>query len=659
MKQSRPPVGTGSYGERLCEDLSEISSDPQTLLRQSRVQANMMNPPNYQVDLDILSATTYPGGLLDISAKAPVSNRKRGSQQLYGGLLMRQKDSDESRFSSSPEALEDELRPKKRQRRSNKNNDDDALDKKQRGRPRLDTQDETAADRRRTQIRLAQRAYRHRKETTIVALKEQVSEMVKMVDSLDAVFRDYHDQVCNTGMLANDPVLALKLQNMSNRFDEIVRTSNAQDSDHEADMEVSKLQETDSQAQALDSLQSTQPANGGAAWGYSMSFEPVEDGEDINFMTTEGDSELVPAKNLVTGNWELDNSTQQYSVFDVPNGFFGDTGLPMEIERPLKTAQPYTYSFQETSFHRRLHRMCLEQGYRILTAPNIDPAYVNRRYKLTFCISNRRRMVQRFQEVLKRKAGEPLENYAMPFVGVGGAGKHFPRRDELGNAIYPPNIVTPAQFFGPLMPIQPETPRPHNEESYAQLLESLGFGGEWFDSHDVEEYLKTKGLFLDGSSSFVEMDPSLINLPALTESQSSTSSGSSPGSTVLTPPLPSEATDPGNINQATSSTTIDELLGYTSNLHGMPEPELKLKAYNSLGLALAQDNMMWFERDPAFVQSLSVPEPANTLRRMVTIDVQRFLQRIIENSSTCLGRAPGFRKEQVDIALALSLQEAF
>ena len=659
MKQSRPPVGHGSYGERLCEDLSEISSDPQTLLRQSRVQTNMMNPPNYQLDLDILSATTYPGGLLDVSPKAPVSNRKRGSQQLYGGILLREKDSDDAPVSSSPEALEDEPRPKKRQRRSNKNNDDDDLNKKQRGRPRLDTQDETAADRRRTQIRLAQRAYRHRKETTIVALKGQVSEMVKMVDSLDAVFRDYHDQVCNTGMLANDPVLARKLQNMANRFDEVVRQASAQDSDHEADFEVSKLQEVDSQEQTQENLQSAQPTNAVPAWGYEMSYEPMEEGDDANFTTAAGDRELVPTKDLVTGNWELDNSSQNYSVFDVPQGFFGDTGLPMEIDRPLKVSQPYTYSFQETSFHRRLHRMCLEQGYRILTAPNIDPAYVNRRYKLTFCISNRRRMVQRFQEVLKRKAGEPLENYAMPFVGVGGAGKHFPRRDELGNPIYPPNIVTPAQFFGPLMPVQVETPRPHNEESYAQLLESLGFGGEWFDSHDVEEYLKTKGLFLDGSSSFVEMDPSLINLPALTASEPSTSSGSSPGSTVRTPPLPSDNMDAGNPNRTSPSTTYMDDLSYTSNLHGMPEPELKLKAYNTLELALAQDNMMWFERDPAFVQSLSVPEPANTLRRMVTIDVQRFLQRIIENSSTCLGRAPGFRKEQVDIALALSLQEAF
>ena len=49
----------------------------------------------------------------------------------------------------------------------------------------------------------------------------------------------------------------------------------------------------------------------------------------------------------------------------------------------------------------------------------------------------------------------------------------------------------------------------------------------------------------------------------------------------------------------------------------------------------------------------------NARRQTVTIDVERLLQRLVEHAGTCLGRAPGFRKEQVDVALALSLQEAF
>ncbi|KAI5807724.1 hypothetical protein DFH27DRAFT_608485 [Peziza echinospora] len=64
---------------------------------------------------------------------------------------------------------------------------------KQRGRPRLDTRDETAADRRRTQIRLAQRAYRMRKETTISSLRTRVNELEAAIDGMQTAFLELHD----------------------------------------------------------------------------------------------------------------------------------------------------------------------------------------------------------------------------------------------------------------------------------------------------------------------------------------------------------------------------------------------------------------------------------------------------------------------------------
>src|SRR3984885_10670025 len=119
---------------------------------------------------DILSASTYPG--VPTSSGASKRNPRRKSSQVnYGGYVV-----GDERMStpanSSRRHVDDNPSPKKRPRRSPKSDEDDS--KKQRGRPRLDTQDETAADRRRTQIRLAQRAYRHRKETTISALKKRV-----------------------------------------------------------------------------------------------------------------------------------------------------------------------------------------------------------------------------------------------------------------------------------------------------------------------------------------------------------------------------------------------------------------------------------------------------------------------------------------------------
>lgn len=44
--------------------------------------------------------------------------------------------------------------------------------------------------------------------------------------------------------------------------------------------------------------------------------------------------------------------------------------------------------------------------------------------------------------------------------------------------------------------------------------------------------------------------------------------------------------------------------------------------------------------------------------RPVTVDVSKMLERIVDGSA-CLGRAPGFRRKDIDNALVMALQEAF
>lgn len=155
-------------------------------------------------------------------------------------------------------------------------------------------------------------------------------------------------------------------------------------------------------------------------------------------------------------------------------------------------------------------------------------------------------MLARFQHMLKRKAGEALENFNIPFFRIGGAGTHFPRRDKDGRIVSPPNMLGPelavsTHILGTTpapegwgMQIQPvETPR--SEGTVQDLLEQLGFGGMWLDSHDVEEYLKTKGIFLDGNSSFVEINPQGLSLDTDLPNNSSTSPSSVPSTPLRTP----------------------------------------------------------------------------------------------------------------------------
>ena len=138
---------------------------------------------------DILSASTYPGAPTSLGPSKRHPKRKPG-QTIYGGYVV-----DEDEISSpanlSPTHIDGNRSLKKKLKSSPKSDGEDS--KKQRGRPRLDTQDETAADRRRTQIRLAQRAYRNRKETTISALKKRVGELERTIEKMNKSFLKFHD----------------------------------------------------------------------------------------------------------------------------------------------------------------------------------------------------------------------------------------------------------------------------------------------------------------------------------------------------------------------------------------------------------------------------------------------------------------------------------
>src|SRR5271155_480672 len=141
----------GRFGERTVADVGSLVANPQSLLSKSNAISKRA-VPNYQLELDILSAASYP--LAPPASILTSRSRKRTtSQHLLGGVMM---DEIDHRSNTSPP--EERLPPKKKTRRATKGSSDEETSKKQRGRPRLDPQDETAADRRRTQIRLAQRA---------------------------------------------------------------------------------------------------------------------------------------------------------------------------------------------------------------------------------------------------------------------------------------------------------------------------------------------------------------------------------------------------------------------------------------------------------------------------------------------------------------------
>ena len=78
--------------------------------------------------------------------------------------------------------------------------------------------------RRRTQIRLAQRAYRQRKETTISGLNQRVTKLESAIEEMNKAFSAFDDKMTTSGILARNPAFARELKRARDRFVELTNS---------------------------------------------------------------------------------------------------------------------------------------------------------------------------------------------------------------------------------------------------------------------------------------------------------------------------------------------------------------------------------------------------------------------------------------------------
>lgn len=198
------------------------------------------------------------------------------------------------------------------------------------------------------------------------------------------------------------------------------------------------------------------------------------------------------------------------------------------LNRLLPTATIYTYSHQESNLSRRLQRFCLEHTYRWLTDPRSDPMAMSCVFGLLTCIHDIPGLKRAYQRVIKSEIGSSLEFYKLPFYTLGGAGTHFPRRNQNGCALYPENVRKPGRVLrrlsnilrrGGIMVLQEDWTmdlendywdQRDGKEERMSLLRALDLDGEWFDCHDVQGYLEYRGVALNNSALKVDLSSATV-----------------------------------------------------------------------------------------------------------------------------------------------------
>ncbi|KAH0542974.1 hypothetical protein FGG08_002662 [Glutinoglossum americanum] len=711
MNSNQPQDGQFEvdYGSAYLNNLLQPTSNPHAGIlpntSRSYMQHTYIGGTNAHMDLSILDSETHNDSRVIEEIRSSSGSQARSNDTtLLGGLVLKQASVDSEALSSK----QPDGRSRKKSRTNSQGSDDEATSKKVRGRPRVDTTDETAADRRRTQIRLAQRAYRLRKETTISSLKEKVSELQSAIEDVNKSFLKFNDNAMNSGLIQMRPDLARDLKEATEQFLTLARMANS-DQDIGFDDEEEESGKRDLENVVEDKPKTT--TRRGTAkrtkrappapekskpdpWGYRVEPEeeqPLnENGKRPNKLSPIPE----PPKDESRHGWESTGvsrspipstsgsrfgpaqSLQQYRVEVPPLDQYPGAFNSQQAAPPL----PYTLTFQETGFARRLHRAAIERGCYLLLSPNSPPSEVERVFGFCFTFNSREEILQRMSVMLAKSTKESLEYSQAPFLHIGGAGFHYPRKGASRNPrTMRTDLTLPVRSIGPMALALSEGAR-EKGITPEEMISLVGLDGEWFDPLDVEGYLREKGFVFPGESSFAEIE---VSSPGASDTASAmmtplspTLSGGNSGNNSSTNSHPSPSELSASYNQDfdfhndilfAGGAAMDPFTGASM----IPENDSYFNPNVEKPLRRDGDGMFPPPMDPFgfggghHMQNnanvTSIPHILNgnaaagmgKRKRIVSIDISVLVNELI-NRGRCLGKAPGFRKKDVDEAIRIA-----
>ncbi|EEA18825.1 hypothetical protein TMatcc_010631 [Talaromyces marneffei ATCC 18224] len=522
--------------------------------------------------IDLLSSSSYP-----IPAQSERRQRPVNANMFLGGLTLLSYDD------TTMAPTNDKSKPKRNTNNKSapKSEDDTNVSKRKRGRPRVLDKDENAAERRRTQIRLAQRAYRSRKEATISSLSKRLSELDASIREMNTTVGSFRDELMSSGLLLQHTSLTYGWQRLVQKSDALVKLSAANQEYESAN--TSPMDETASSNSSSfgvsDALFVDQPlditenldefnfplytSNDNAS---SINFDSLFQSYDLGTV-----QQPQQAPTTLTGNTDL-----QLVPSSIAESFPQDpinTNTTVWLQ-PSTITPPATYSFHESSFAGRLRRQCAEYAYRLLTDPNTDPKEILRTYRFSLCFKNKQALIERFWKAITAppsSASDIGTTTGAAEYTVGNAGFHYPLQQPTSNpqttttTTPPPRELYPvSKFIGPWPFHQADAP--HDFTSINEVISARGMVGEWFDSNDVEGYLREKGIQVDTQASFVTLpDESSHRIDYIEEHESPTEDD-----LMLDPGLESIAAPATARTQDIGSTAA----GTDTNMNTKPQPAL-------------------------------------------------------------------------------------
>ncbi|KAI3398359.1 hypothetical protein diail_9451 [Diaporthe ilicicola] len=538
--------------------------------------------------------------------------------------------------------------------------------KRARGRPRLDTKDQTAAERRRTQIRLAQRAYRCRKENAIQTLERRVQELQDNNEELGTVFLKLHDSAVNLGMLEQSPGFARELRAATEKILSLARRS-SEDGEQDDHAESSAPEMPSGQIHTENSsspdVAEVQPARNSTvpAWGGYMPNNESETIPDDSIPLQAGT--MLPVTHAPLGCEIVTMPTFENASFP----FDLDSSYPNIVAQASTSAPAYPLSpysslplpqsmaFSESNFGRRLQRSALELAIGLINMA--DPPKHRYAEVFGFCMLFEpiAKIRERLAIALERTVSESLNWWQAPFWAAGGSGQHRFQQDNsiqsgmpVGNqgTVDQMKYSFPGGQFG-LGPFDAEVSETRDKKLDPRMRIRLpGFEGDFYDPEEVEQYLQTRGVVIQPGQDYLTTEVDVASFKndtaARQGSQGQGQKQTMPGfgdwpqslDEAFKPPAPAGSSPGGSSTMVLASSTL-------SDTHTDPSSWTVGDFAGMFNTAAAGHSISGLGSS-----SGAAPE---SRKRLVTLDVNVFIRELVDRG-TCLGRSPGFRPKDIDTA---------
>lgn len=468
-----------------------------------------------------------------------------------------------------------------------------------------------------------------------------MSELQQLVRDMYQTFIDYSERAFTSGVTSWKPSLGEDLRVAINRIIELNRLAGI-DSESEFSSSLSSLSKASRRAShqshprgsispaqipsnysaspILDPVQVSADSNVGMlAYDFPYTNSPLNDMENMEQVQQQLSAQdtmgwAVPAYGGYASGLTDQHQHQHHQMLHT-----GAWQSTEEASTPTYLLQslpaPGTYAWQETTFARRLLRDGYEKVYWALSDPRRDVEALKHRFRYSLCFNNLKQLLINIKTRLYMAAREPLGNWNSPLLHIGGSGLHFPRDPaQSSTEDEPVPGYTRQRNYGPY-DIKKAEKQPPAEFFPDKVAKWLGLEGQWFDSHDVEMYLRTKGLHLTGSSSTAVMEVE-EEVPSMGSGQSSSGMGSPRESTS-----PEMATVPETMvtGMGTNDPSLQELLDMdTGDLFGYDFDLFQQDA--TKGIDNIQSVDMFEILDTMLEQSVKV-------KKKVNIGVDRLIDR--------------------------------